>query len=126
MRVLHMDQIKPFRIEIEWTEKEDFLFSCHYSESAAQELRLLPDGIERRFFPVMVRAMGNVLRKLRREHISFPLFLVTLAFEHRHLLSEIDQLLHALHSHLREQKRSGSWSCYVSGETIKPSSSSPG
>ncbi len=121
-----MDDIKPFRIEVEWTDREDFLFTCHYRHAACAECRSEPEGAGSHFFPVMKRAMGNVLRKLRREHISFPLFLVTLAFEHRHLLSEIDQLLTALHSHLREQERPGSWSCYVSGETIKPSSSSGG
>ncbi|MBN1279832.1 MAG: hypothetical protein K9I59_07155 [Chlorobium sp.] len=121
-----MDRIRPFRIEIEWTEKEDFLFSCHYREAVSSALPGVPDGVEKRFFPVMARAMGNVLHKLRREHISFPLFLVTLAFEHRHLLSEIDQLLHALHCHLQEQKCPGSWSCYVSGERMNPSSSSRG
>ncbi|MEE9905591.1 MAG: hypothetical protein K4305_09235 [Chlorobium sp.] len=121
-----MDEIKPFRIEIEWTDSEDFLFSCHYRNISSPEDRRLPEEVEHRFFPVMARAMGNVLRKLRRDHISFPLFLVALAFEHRHLLSEIDQLLHALHSHLRNQSHSGSWSCYVSGETIKPSSSRRG
>lgn len=121
-----MDDIKPFRIEVEWTDSEDFLFTCHYRHAACAECRTVPEGAGNHFFPVMKRAMGNVLRKLRREHISFPLFLVTLAFEHRHLLSEIDQLLTALHSHLREQERAGSWSCYVSGETMKPSSSSGG
>ncbi|MCF8382732.1 MAG: hypothetical protein K9G39_03935 [Chlorobium sp.] len=121
-----MDDIKPFRIEVEWTDREDFLFTCHYRHASSSECRTTAEGAGRHFFPVMTRAMGNVLRKLRREHISFPLFLVTLAFEHRHLLSEIDQLLGALHSHLREQKCSGSWSCYVSGETMKPFSSRGG
>ncbi len=121
-----MNQIKPFKIEIEWTDKEDFLFSCHYRSVSSSECRVISDGVEKHSFPVMVRAMGNVLHKLRREHISFPLFLVTLAFEHRHLLSEIDQLLHALYRHLQEQKRSGRWSCYVSGEIMNPSSSRGG
>ncbi len=122
-----MDELKPFRIEIEWTDREDFLFSCHYRRASSPECRVVPESAAvHRFFPVMTRAMGNVLRKLRREHISFPLFLVTLAFEHRHLLSEIDQMLNALHGHLREQKSPGSWSCHVSGETMKPSSSRGG
>ncbi|MBM3161909.1 MAG: hypothetical protein FJZ79_00930 [Chlorobi bacterium] len=121
-----MQHIKPFRIEIEWTDQENFLFSCHYHEASPSRHRQLSCVPERRYFPVMTRAMGNVLRKLRREHISFPLFLVTLAFEHRHLLAEIDQLLQALHAHLRTQKRAGSWSCYICGETGRPSSSSGG
>lgn len=122
-----MDELKPFRIEIEWTDREDFLFSCHYRSASFPECRVVPESVAvRHFFPVMTRAMGNVLRKLRREHISFPLFLVTLAFEHRHLLSEIDQMLNALHSHLREQKSPGSWNCHVSGETMNPSSSRGG
>ncbi|ACD89896.1 MAG: hypothetical protein HGA81_00765 [Chlorobium limicola] len=121
-----MDDIKPFRIDIEWTEKEDFLFSCHYGRLSSGRGDTLQSEGESRFFPVMVRAMGNVLRKLCREHISFPLFLVALAFEHRHLLSEIDQLLQALHSHLEKQDGSGSWSCYISGERINPSSSRRG
>jgi len=121
-----MDRIRPFRIEIEWSEQEDFLFSCHYRPEHSRERPIIPDSAEHRFFPVMRRAMGNVLRKLRQEHLSFPLFLVTLAFEHRHLLSEIEQLLHALHRHLQEQQCAGSWSCYVSGDATRPSPSRGG
>lgn len=61
----------------------------------------------------MTLAMGNVLRKLRREHISFPLFLVSLAVNHRHLLAEIDRLLQALHEHVDQQEGSGEYTCYI-------------
>ncbi len=61
----------------------------------------------------MTLAMGNVLRKLRREHISFPLFLVSLAFNHRNLLNEIDRLLQALHNHVDQQQGSGEYTCLI-------------
>jgi len=108
------DKPKPSGIVIEWRENGDFLFSCRYRvaedrEAPEEERRL--DG--RHLFPTMTLAMGNVLRKLRREHISFPLFLVSLAFNHRNLLSEIDRLLQALHEHVEQQKGSGEYRCLI-------------
>jgi hypothetical protein len=99
---------------IEWRENGDFLFSCRYraaEEGGTPEEELRLD--ERHLFPTMTLAMGNVLRKLRREHISFPLFLVSLAFNHRNLLSEIDRLLQALHEHVERQVGSGEYTCLI-------------
>jgi len=76
--------------------------------------------------PVMVRAMGNVLRKLRGGHISFPMFLVTLAVSHARLLEEIDQLLTLLHNHIDEDEGEGRFSCSISSSTIAPLSLSSG
>ncbi len=68
------------------------------------------------WFPHIQRAMVNVLKKLRREHIAFPLFLLSLAFEHRHLLNEIEELLRALHAHLNRQQGEGRYECFIRGE----------
>ncbi|NTU53652.1 MAG: hypothetical protein HGA97_08160 [Chlorobiaceae bacterium] len=105
---------KPSGIVIEWRENGDFMFSCRYLSATGKETPALERRAdERHFFPTMTLAMGNVLRKLRREHISFPLFLMSLAFSHRNLLSEIDQLLHALHGHVEKQKGSGEYRCLI-------------
>jgi hypothetical protein len=109
------DKPKPSGIVIEWLENGDFMFSCRYRAlaemDAPTEQRLLN---ERHLFPTMTLAMGNVLRKLRREHISFPLFLISLAFNHRNLLSEIDRLLQALHEYVEQQEGSGEYRCLIS------------
>jgi hypothetical protein len=109
------DKPKPSGIVIEWQENGDFVFSCRYRAAADKEI---PAGElrldERHLFPTMTLAMGNVLRKLRREHISFPLFLFSLAFNHRNLLSEIDRLLQALHEHVEQQEGSGEYRCLIS------------
>lgn len=105
---------KPSSIHVEWRENGDFVFSCRYRravERDAPEAARRTD--ERHHFPTMTLAMGNVLRKLRREHISFPLFLVSLAFNHRNLLSEIDRLLQALHEHVERQEGSGEYACLI-------------
>jgi hypothetical protein len=75
-------------------------------------------------FPFMAQAMSNVLKKLRKEHISFPLFLVALAFNHRNLMHEIDQLLHLLHLHIKEKQVAGTFSCNISSSKQEHSSSS--
>ena len=113
---------KPSSIHVEWRENGDFMFSCRYlTEADRKEVELeerKPE--ERHLFSTMTLAMGNVLRKLRREHISFPLFLVSLAVNHRHLLAEIDRLLQALHEHLDRQEGSGEYTCYItSGKGAK-------
>ncbi|RXK87836.1 hypothetical protein EST62_05710 [Chlorobaculum sp. 24CR] len=108
------DKPRPSSIHVEWRENGDFVFSCRYltvAERSAVSREQSPP--KRHFFPTMTLAMGNVLRKLRREHISFPLFLVSLAFNHRNLLSEIDRLLQALHNHVDQQKGSGEYTCLV-------------
>jgi hypothetical protein len=108
-----MSGVKPYKIVIEWNGPEEFYFSCDYTtpETDAQEIKNPVNAT--RTFPVMVHAMGNVLRKLRKEHISFPLFLVALAFNHRNLLNEIDQLLTMLHRHIDNDSRPGTFSCYI-------------
>lgn len=119
-----MPSAKPYRIVIEWDGSENFRFSCAYAPTAPE-----PPGraeLPGRSFPTMVRAMGNVLRKLRCEHISFPIFLVKLAFDHARLLREIDELLGLLHAHLEGEEKEGCFSCYCSSTTIEPSSSSSG
>jgi hypothetical protein len=105
---------KPSGILVEWRENGDFMFSCRYqaaddSDAVSHE----QSPAKRHLFPTMTLAMGNVLRKLRREHISFPLFLVSLAFNHRNLLSEIDRLLLALHEHIDRQEGSGEYTCLI-------------
>jgi len=60
--------------------------------------------------------MVNVLKTLRRDHIAFSLFLISLAFEHRHLLNEIEELLRALHTHLNRQQGEGWYECFIRGE----------
>jgi hypothetical protein len=108
-----MSGAKPFRITIEWNAAEDFYFKCDYESSdIGQSGKKHPVHITQAF-PCMKNAMGNVLRKLRKEHISFPLFLVSIAFNHRNLLSEIDQLLHLLHRHLEKEQGNGTFSCFV-------------
>lgn len=105
---------KPSSIHIEWRENGDFVFSCRYLTAADRNfVSREPLPAKRHFFPTMTLAMGNVLRKLRREHISFPLFLVSLAFNHRNLLNEIDRLLQALHNHVDQQQGSGEYTCLI-------------
>ena len=119
-----MNNVKPFKIVIEWNGTEDFFFSCDYKHP---DLPTPPQKNQinaTRTLPFMTQAMGNVFRKLRKEHISFPLFLVTLAFNHRDLLHEIDQLLLLLHHHLEKEKDSGTFSCFItSSQTASLSSS---
>ncbi|WP_068867021.1 hypothetical protein [Prosthecochloris sp. CIB 2401] len=105
---------KPYRIVIEWDEREDFLFTCDYGEpdEHADTSSTVPCN-ESYSFPHVVYAMGNVLRKLRREPIAFPLFLLSLAFEHRKLLSEIDTLLSGMHTHLARNPAPGRFTCQV-------------
>lgn len=105
--------VKPYRIVIEWTKSEDFFFSCSYNVSGEDENETGTKTMQTHWFPHVTRAMGNVLKKLRREHITFPLFLLSLAFEHRHLLREIDELLRALHTHLGNQQGPGSYRCFI-------------
>ena len=118
-----MSNVKPFKIVIEWSGKEDFYFSCDY-KNADLDKGTKKDQINAiRTLPFMTQAMGNVFRKLRKEHISFPMFLVTLAFNHRDLLHEIDQLLMILHHHLEKQKDPGTFSCFItSSQTASLSS----
>ncbi|HHE31573.1 MAG TPA: hypothetical protein ENL07_02765 [Chlorobaculum parvum] len=106
---------KPSSIHVEWRENGDFMFSCCYlTEADRKAVESEAQRVEdRHCFSMMTLAMGNVLRKLRREHISFPLFLVSLAFNHRHLLSEIDRLLQALHEHVDRQEGSGEYTCFI-------------
>lgn len=105
---------RPSSIHVEWRENGDFVFSCRYLTAAERDAASRePSPAKRHHFPTMTLAMGNVLRKLRREHISFPLFLVSLAFNHRNLLSEIDRLLQALHEHVERQQGSGEYTCLV-------------
>jgi len=119
-----MNKVKPFKIVIEWSGTEDFYFSCDYRNPDMDTVTKKNQINATRTLPFMTQAMGNVFRKLRKEHISFPLFLVTLAFNHRNLLHEIDQLLMILHHHLEKQKDSGTFSCFItSGDTIPLSSS---
>ena len=119
-----MNKVKPFKIVIEWSGTEDFYFSCDYRNPDMDTVTKNNQINATRTLPFMTQAMGNVFRKLRKEHISFPLFLVTLAFNHRNLLHEIDQLLMILHQHLEKQKDSGTFSCFItSGDTIPLSSS---
>ncbi|ACF45971.1 hypothetical protein CR161_07175 [Prosthecochloris sp. ZM] len=105
---------KPYRIVIEWSDHEDFYFSCDYrpqsQEKKVQESRDVHAGY---CFPHVTRAMGNVLKKLRREPIVFPVFLLSLAFDHRHLLNEIELLLHGLHRHLQQESGAGRFSCFI-------------
>ncbi|TCD48447.1 hypothetical protein [Chlorobium sp. N1] len=115
---------KPYRIVIEWDGSEDFRFSCDYAPQPPS--RPAAQSGPSPGFPVMAGAMANVLRKLRREHISFPMFLVALAFNHSRLLEEIDRLLSMLHRHIEGEEGEGRFSCYVSRRTIPPSSSSGG
>ncbi len=104
---------KPVGIMVEWRENGDFLFTCRYRNPDELSGGRSPAVHERHAFSSMTSAMGNVLRKLRCEHISFPLFLVSLAIGHRHLLGEIDLLLQALHRHLDGQEQSGEYTCLV-------------
>jgi hypothetical protein len=119
-----MRGVKPFRIVIEWSGTEDFYFKCDYAHSDLEQSGGKNPVDVAQTFPIMTNAMGNVLRKLRNEHISFPLFLVALAFNHRNLLHEIDQLLHLLHLHLEKKKGAGTFSCYVSSKNLPTLSSS--
>ena len=111
-----MSNVKPFKIVIEWSGTEDFFFSCDYKhpDLATPPQKSQINAI--RTLPFMTQAMGNVFRKLRKEHISFPFFLVTLAFNHRDLLHEIDQLLLLLHHHLEKQKDPGTFSCFITSD----------
>jgi hypothetical protein len=109
-----MNNVKPYKIIIEWRGEEDFNFSCDYAPHDVEKTGNNLHISETRTFPIMAQAMGNVLKKLRKEHISFPLFLVALAFNHRNLLHEIDQLLHILHLHIKEKQVSGTFSCHIS------------
>lgn len=106
-------EVKPYRIVIEWTNSEDFFFSCDYKVSENNTEEPETNVPHTHWFPHVTKAMGNVLKKLRREHITFPLFLISLAFEHRHLLREIDELLCALHTHLCNQQGPGSYRCFI-------------
>jgi hypothetical protein len=115
-----MSNVKPYKIVIEWRGQEDFYFSCDYAHAEAEKNGHNPG--ETRTFPFMAQAMGNVLRKLRKEHISFPLFLVALAFNHRNLLLEIDQLLHLLHLHLEKEQIPGTFACHISSSKDERSS----
>jgi hypothetical protein len=118
-----MSDVKPYKIIIEWGGKEDFYFSCDYASPDAGQTVNNTHITEAWTFPFMAQAMGNVLKKLRKEHISFPLFLVALAFNHRNLLHEIDQLLHILHLHIKEKQVSGTFSCYISSSKQEQHSS---
>jgi hypothetical protein len=119
-----MNNVKPFKIVIEWSGTEDFYFSCDYRSPDLDRVTKKSQINATRTLPFMTKAMGNVFRKLRKEHISFPMFLVTLAFNHRDLLHEIDQLLLLLHYHLEKEKDSGTFSCFItSTETSSLSSS---
>jgi hypothetical protein len=118
-----MSDVKPYKIIREWNDQESFYFSCDYAHTDAEKISQNPLEGMSRTLPFMAQAMGNVLRKLRKEHISFPLFLVALAFNHRNLLNEIDQLLHLLHLHIEQEDIPGTFSCHISSSKIKPSSS---
>jgi len=108
------DKPRPSSIHVEWRENGDFVFSCRYLTAAERSsVSGEKSPPKRHCFPTMTLAMGNVLHKLRREHISFPLFLMSLAFNHRNLLSEIDRLLQALHNHVDQQQGSGEYTCLV-------------
>jgi hypothetical protein len=113
-----MQGVKPYRIVIEWDGSENFHFECYYSNTAVDQSACAGKADASGSFPVMKAAMGNVLRKLRNEHISFPLFLVSIAFNHRNLLHEIDELLHMLHRHLDQKQGAGRFSCYVSSKEL--------
>ncbi len=119
-----MNNVKPFKIVIEWSGTEDFYFSCDYRhpdlDTGAQKNQINAT----RTLPFMTKAMANVFRKLRKEHISFPMFLVALAFNHRDLLHEIDQLLLLLHHHLEKEQGSGTFSCFISSQDTASLSSS--
>ncbi|NTV97893.1 MAG: hypothetical protein HGA70_01845 [Chlorobiaceae bacterium] len=119
-----MSGVKPYRITVEWNAAEDFYFKCDYESSDVEKSGEKSPVNIAQTFPCMTNAMGNVLRKLRREHISFPLFLVSIAFNHRNLLSEIDRLLHLLHCHLEKEQGNGTFSCYVSSKNLPFVSSS--
>ncbi|EAT58129.1 hypothetical protein [Chlorobium ferrooxidans] len=108
-----MNNVKPFKIVIEWSGTENFYFSCDYRHPDLNIVTTKNQINETQTLPFMTKAMGNVLRKLRKEHISFPFFLFTLAFNHRDLLDEIDQLLMSLHHHLEKQKGEGTFSCFI-------------
>lgn len=108
-----MNAVKPYRIVVEWSGNEDFFFRCDYALCELRQDEKKGESDVSGVFPVMTRAMGNVLRKLRNEHISFPLFLVSLALNHRNLLQEIDQLLQLLHGHLDKRQHAGSFTCFV-------------
>ncbi|HWR01493.1 MAG TPA: hypothetical protein VN371_06480 [Chlorobaculum sp.] len=118
-----MGKVKPFRIVIEWNGTEDFYFDCDYRHSDIEQPGIKNPVNNARTLPVMTTAMGNVLRKLRKEHISFPMFLVALAFNHRNLLDEIDQLLQLLHRHLEKEQSPGTFSCYISSKDLPISAS---
>lgn len=115
-----MSDVKPFKIIIEWSGQEDFYFNCDYSGDLADAAARKNSVHATPAFPFMAKAMGNVFRKLRREHISFPLFLIALAFNHRDLLHEIDQLLLLLHDHLEKERAPGTFSCYISSQKQAP------
>ncbi len=119
-----MSDIKPYKIVIEWCGENDFFFSCDYTCSDIEKSRNSPLITEAKTFPFMAQAMGNVLRKLRKEHISFPFFLVALAINHRNLLHEIDQLLHLLHHHIEKEQAPGTFFCHISSSKPTPSSNS--
>lgn len=104
---------KPYRIVIEWDDQEDFLFSCDYGSPGDSGHSTSASCDECYSFPHVVHAMGNVLRKLRREPIAFPLFLLSLAFEHRQLLDEIETLLNGVHTHLARNPAPGRFTCQV-------------
>ena len=106
-------EVKPYRIVIEWTNSEDFFFSCDYKVFGKEGNETTAKPLHTHWLPHVTKAMGNVLKKLRREHITFPLFLLSLAFEHRRLLHEIDELLRALHAHLGNQRSTGSYRCFI-------------
>ena len=69
-----MNNVKPFKIVIEWSGTEDFYFSCDYRNPALDTLSKNNQTHATRTLPVMTKAMGNVFKKLRKEHISFPMF----------------------------------------------------
>jgi len=115
-----MSSVKPFKIIIEWKGQEDFCFSCDYEHPDSKKARQNGSVNAMLNFPVMAEAMGNVLRKLRKDHISFPVFLINLAFNHRSLLDEIDQLLLILHHHLENEQESGTFSCHISSKKHLP------
>ncbi|WP_040433381.1 hypothetical protein [Chlorobium ferrooxidans] len=115
-----MSSVKPFKIIIEWNDQEDFNFSCDYEHPDSEKARKNGPVHAMLSFPVMAEAMGNVLKKLRKDPISFPLFLVNLAFNHRSLLDEIDQLLLQLHHHLENEQGSGTFSCHISSKKRLP------
>ncbi len=111
-----MGNVRPYRIVIEWSGEEDFHFRCDYAPSSLLQPENTEKGDEKQSFPVITGAMGNVLRKLRKEHISFPMFLVSIALNHRNLIQEIDRLLHLLHDHLENKRDAGTFSCFVSSK----------